>query len=130
MVISSVHIEDLVGSRIDPMPFHPERLKILEKINASKKGIRLKNLVSNVKTITKSISEEDIYIGLENIKSHIGQYVPTSEKGSISSAAVFKKGNILFPKLRPYLNKVYRAEFDGLCSTEFYVFEAKNIDAY
>lgn len=129
MVISSVHIEDLVGSRIDPMPFHPERLKILEKINASKKGIRLKNLVSNVKTITKSISEEDIYIGLENIKSHIGQYVPTSEKGSISSAAVFKKGNILFPKLRPYLNKVYRAEFDGLCSTEFYVFEAKNIDA-
>lgn len=129
MVISNVHIEDLVGSRIDPMPFHPERLKILEKINASKKGIRLKNLVSNVKTITKSISEEDIYIGLENIKSHIGQYVPTSEKGSISSAAVFKKGNILFPKLRPYLNKVYRAEFDGLCSTEFYVFEAKNIDA-
>lgn len=129
MIISSVHIEDLVGSRIDPMPFHPERLKILEKINASKKGIRLKNLVSNVKTITKSISEEDIYIGLENIKSHIGQYVPTSEKGSISSAAVFKKGNILFPKLRPYLNKVYRAEFDGLCSTEFYVFEAKNIDA-
>jgi len=129
MIISSAHIEDLVGSRIDPMPFHPERLKILEKINASKKGIRLKNLVSNVKTITKSISEEDIYIGLENIKSHVGQYVPTSEKGSISSAAVFKKGNILFPKLRPYLNKVYRAEFDGLCSTEFYVFEAKNIDA-
>lgn len=129
MVVSNVHIEDLVGSRIDPMPFHPERLEILEKINASNIGIRLKYLVSNVKTITKTISEEDVYIGLENIKPHIGQYVQTSEKERISSAAVFKKGAILFPKLRPYLNKVYRAEFDGLCSTEFYVFEAKNIDA-
>lgn len=129
MIISSVHIQDLIGSRIDPMPFHPERLRILEKINASMLGVRLKHLVINVKNITKFISENDVYIGLENIKSHIGQYMQTSEKGSISSAAIFKQGDILFPKLRPYLNKIYRAEFDGLCSTEFYVFKAKNIDA-
>ena len=51
----------------------------------------------------------------------------TNEKESVSSAALFKKGNILFPKLRPYLNKVHRAQFDGCCSTEFHVFEAHDI---
>ena len=29
--------------------------------------------------------------------------------------------------MRPYLNKVYRAEFDGCCSTEFHIFQAHNI---
>jgi len=53
--------------------------------------------------------------------------VITNEKESVSSAALFKKGNILFPKLRPYLNKVHRAQFDGCCSTEFHVFEAHDI---
>ena len=28
---------------------------------------------------------------------------------------------MLFARLRPYLNKVYRAEMDGYCSTEFHV---------
>lgn len=61
--------------------------------------------------------------------SNTGEYIRTTEKESISSAAVFKKGDILFPKLRPYLNKVHRAEFAGKCSTEFHVFEAKNVNA-
>jgi type I restriction enzyme, S subunit len=38
---------------------------------------------------------------------------------------MFKKGQILFPKLRPYLNKVHHAEFDGLCSTEFHIVDSK-----
>ena len=46
----------------------------------------------------------------------------SDSKESISSAAVFSKNDILFPKLRPYLNKVYLAEMDGICSTEFHVF--------
>ena len=29
----------------------------------------------------------------------------------------------MFPKLRPYLNKVHLAGFDGICSTEFHIFE-------
>jgi len=34
----------------------------------------------------------------------------------------FSKGDVLYGKMRPYLNKVWVAEFDGLCSTEFLVF--------
>ena len=33
---------------------------------------------------------------------------------------LFRKGEILFPKLRPYLNKVWLADFDGAASTEFF----------
>jgi type I restriction enzyme S subunit len=61
---------------------------------------------------------------LENIVGDTGEYIPSEEKQSISSAGIFEKGQILFPKLRPYLNKVYHAEFDGICSTEFHIFDS------
>ena len=38
----------------------------------------------------------------------------------MSTAVLFRKGEILFPKLRPYLNKVWLADFDGAASTEFF----------
>src|SRR5947209_233359 len=38
-----------------------------------------------------------------------------------SSAFRFLKGDVLYGRLRPYLNKVYCAEFEGLCSSEFIV---------
>ena len=84
-------------------------------------------VVDNEKKIVTSILRDDTYIGLENIDGETGEYVPIKEKESISSATLFKNGDILFPKLRPYLNKVYRAEFDGCCSTEFHIFQAHNI---
>jgi type I restriction enzyme S subunit len=39
-----------------------------------------------------------------------------------SSSVRFSKGDVLYGKMRPYLNKVWLAEFDGLCSAEFLVF--------
>ncbi len=33
----------------------------------------------------------------------------------------YLRDDVLFARLRPYLNKVYRAEHDGVCSTEFHV---------
>jgi type I restriction enzyme S subunit len=38
-----------------------------------------------------------------------------------SSAVHFKPGDVLYGRLRPYLNKVYRPSFEGLCSAEFIV---------
>ena len=40
-----------------------------------------------------------------------------------SSSMRFSKGDVLYGKMRPYLNKVWVAEFDGLCSAEFLVFK-------
>lgn len=117
----------LLGGRLDPQQFHPERMEVVDKI---KKGnwCRLKDVRNDVKTISNKISSGEIYIGMENIDSCTGDYVESKEKEIVSSAARFKKGDILFPKLRPYLNKVHRAQFDGFCSTEFHVFEAHDID--
>lgn len=128
MTANIIPISSAISSRLDPEQFHPERISIIKKIHSGGSWCKLKNVVDNVKTISKSLSNDDIYVGLENIVSNSGEYVATSNKESISSAAIFRKGDILFPKLRPYLNKVYRAEFEGKCSTEFHVFKAHSIN--
>lgn len=61
------------------------------------------------------------YIGLENIESHTAKLVdfaPTLTTNIKSTKNVFRKGEVLYGKLRPYLNKVWIAEFDGICSTD------------
>jgi type I restriction enzyme S subunit len=128
MIKNIIKLNEAKGGRLDPLQFHEERIETIRKIRSVSDCCKLKEVVGNVKQITTELSETDIYIGLENIVSNTGDYVPTKEKGTISSAAIFSKGDILFPKLRPYLNKIYRAEFNGKCSTEFHVFQAKNIN--
>lgn len=122
-----VNRSELEG-RIDPEQYHSERIVAIEKLKKNNTLKKLRETVFNVKTIISDIHETDIYVGLENIVSDTGEYLPTKEKTQISSAGVFKKGQILFPKLRPYLNKVYLTEFDGICSTEFHIFDGKGID--
>lgn len=71
------------------------------------------------------------YVGLENIESNSGKIIGQieCEYQSIKSAKrVFVKGDILFGKLRPVLNKVTYAQFDGICSTDIIVLRAKNND--
>lgn len=71
------------------------------------------------------------YVGLENIVSGTGEYTGSleSEYESIKSLKrVFKAGDILFGKLRPALNKVAFATFDGICSTDIIVLRAKRAD--
>lgn len=125
MIDNIVYLDDVVGRRIDPHQFHPERIAIIERIK-KQSWCKLNDVIKNVKTITSSVPKGETYIGLENIESNTGIYTP-SDIETISSAAKFKKGDILFPKLRPYLNKVHLAQFDGYCSTEFMIFEANNI---
>lgn len=118
-----------IEGRLDPDPYHKERKDAINKIKKTGNYLPLSSVVSFKKTITTDIKPEDIYVGLENIISNTGEYVKTIEKQSISSAALFEKGDILFPKLRPYLNKVFYATFDGLCSTEFHVLKSNGINA-
>lgn len=67
------------------------------------------------------------YVGLEHIVP--GQiYLSTWGKESdvVSSKAQFKKGEILYGKLRPYLDKAAIAHFDGMSSTDILIFTGKN----
>ncbi len=64
------------------------------------------------------------YIGLEHIEAQTMRLLGRARTADMRSAAtVFHKDDVLYGRMRPYLNKVWKAEFDGLCSTEFIVFE-------
>jgi len=123
------NFSELSGHRYDPSTYHFERLEAIEKVEASIFDLKkLKYITQFSKNIVVENNTNLPYIGLKNVESNTGFYVKGTEKESFSSAVKFKKGQVLFPKLRPYLNKVYFTEFDGLCSTEFHVFDSSIID--
>ncbi len=64
--------------------------------------------------------EEDAWIlDLEDIESGTGNLLQKKKGISVqSNKSRFKKGDILYSKLRPYLNKVIVADDDGYCTTE------------
>ena len=103
---------------------------------------RLKHVVA-LRRLRTSAPEDGArpYIGLEDIESGTGKLVngapatPT-ESSSKSSATDgkeslgtnFERGDLLFGKLRPYLAKVWVAEFPGRCTTEALVMKPTSID--
>ena len=63
------------------------------------------------------------YIGLEHVEAHSNVILGTTQASAMSSSAVaFTAGDVLYGRMRPYLNKVVRPHFDGLASAEFIVF--------
>lgn len=65
-------------------------------------------------------------IELEHIDQITGKLLgKTTSKEQKSTKNVFKRNQILYGKLRPYLRKYYKARFDGVCSTEIWVIEGK-----
>ena len=65
-------------------------------------------------------------IGLENIESFTGRYLPT-ETIFDGNGTDFDKGDIVYGKLRPYLCKVWVAEFDGNAVGDFYVYRVSGV---
>lgn len=65
-------------------------------------------------------------IAPENIEKGTGKLLgcgTVRESGIISGNHLFKKGQIIYSKIRPILNKVVIADFDGLCSADMYPIE-------
>lgn len=65
------------------------------------------------------------YVGLENLEKDGGIIGYGSPEGIKSMKNVFHAGQILYGKLRPYLNKHDIATFDGICSTDILVFSTR-----
>lgn len=68
------------------------------------------------------------YLGLEHVLPVTGDladgYQPVEGKEVLSRCKVFRRGDILYGRLRPSLNKVIMADGaipEGICSGEFYV---------
>lgn len=75
-----------------------------------------------------SIGKLDIetYISTENMLQNLEGIKKASKLPDTGSFTRFKKGDILFSNIRPYLKKVWQAEFDGAASNDVIVFRALN----
>lgn len=84
-------------------------------------------LVETSKEKTEDFSDLNVkYVGLEHIEKDSGVVGHASAEGVKSLKNVFHPGQILYGKLRPYLNKHDVVDFDGVCSTDILVFNVRN----
>lgn len=71
------------------------------------------------------------YVGMENIESCTGKLLPLDDEFvPTGTSNRFRKGQVLFGKLRPYLAKATIADRTGVCSTELMVFEPTQFDSH
>ena len=99
---------------------------------------RLKHVVSLRRSRSDGSEDDRPYVGLENIESWtgklLGNLAATDESpsaimiGGTSLSNSFKLGDVLFGKLRPYLAKVWVAEFPGRATTEFLVMHPVEVE--
>lgn len=104
-----VRLKDSGIEWIGMIPEHWDRKRIKDVV-----------LLTNEKTTDTSLP----YIALENIVSWDARYIE-SEAETEGTNNVFKKGDVLFGKLRPYLAKGFIPTYDGICSSEFFVLRPK-----
>jgi type I restriction enzyme S subunit len=92
------------------------------------KWVKMGDIVTLSSLKHSPIKPEDLfYIGLEHIEKHTGKL--TSKVGLDKITTIknkFSKGDILYGKLRPNLNKVYLSKEEGVCSTDILVLKLSN----
>lgn len=77
------------------------------------------------------------FVGMEQVESYTRRLLGTVPASEMRSTAFhFQPNDVLYGRLRPYLNKVVCPNFEGLCSSEFIVmpqtrlFESKYLAFY
>lgn len=106
--------------------FHPERMGALKAIS----------ILPNAPLAQLVFFQRDVvpepggarYIGLASVASHTGLLTGAVETASGQSFQ-FVADDVLYGRLRPYLNKVWLAPISGVCSTEFHVMRVRNRSA-
>lgn len=86
------------------------------------------------KTTSADITEDTWIADLEDIEKITGRLIRRTtlkERAIAGDKTIFNKGNILFSKLRPYLQKILIAEESGVCTSELVPFSPYgNIDTF
>ena len=92
------------------------------------------NLFSNIvtnrsKKFNPSTEEATNDIELDSIEQNTGRLLNTYMSNQFTSQKnIFNKNSVLYSKLRPYLNKYYYSQIDGVCSSEIWVLNTLNKD--
>ena len=96
-------------------------------IESSFSVIRFKYIATIKSNLVSPEKYKDYYqIGPDSIEKDTGKILVhrTVEEAAVDSGNhLFKKGQILYSKIRPVLNKVTIAPYDGLCSADMYPIE-------
>lgn len=91
-------------------------------LNRENKQLPFSELYELIKETSLPPHKGEYYLSLEHLESGedriLGTGVPASAE---ANCFCFRKGDILYSKLRPYLDKAVTAPFDGVCSTELLV---------
>ena len=93
-------------------------------MRANDQLVPLGDVVKPIRPRVKPTENPDLpFIGMEHVEAHTMKLLGTVPASEMKSASVrFQPGDVLYGRLRPYLNKVVRPTFGGLCSAEFIVF--------
>lgn len=86
--------------------------------------------IRNEKILCSSTPEGTPCVELEFIGQANGRLLGYIEATGASSKYSFKEGDVLFGRLRAYLRKHWRANFDGVCSTEIWPLIPRNERLY
>jgi type I restriction enzyme S subunit len=107
----------------------------MSEVNGDQPSGWVKTTLSEVTSVSRAKAEPgnfgDVsYIGLEHIEGVRNRILSVGMVEDVKSTkSVFQRGDVLYGKLRPYLKKVCRPDFDGVCSTDILVFsESPNLD--
>lgn len=84
----------------------------------------LGELVTEVRPKASPKDHADLpFVGMDQILPNDMTLLGTEKFGTMkSNGGLFFDGDVLYGRMRPYLNKVHRARFAGACSAEFIVF--------
>ncbi len=129
---------NIIDSRIGAQFYHPHVENALSIVRNS--NLPTKKLVDVAKRINDRISADTLlekgyrYIGLANIDPVTGVLSENLDDSITGTCSLFKAGDILYSKLRPYLNKVTICPHEypfAAGSTELITYRPKNkIDSY
>lgn len=111
------------SKRLDSSYHHPNRRAALLSLDAHVSETSVLPLEQVVELVREpaTVSEGEPYLGLASVESHTGRLLSEGIDDTAQAALRFYPGDVLYCRLRPYLNKVWRADRIGLCSTEFRV---------
>ena len=126
MIINTISSNDLFLKNVWSVQLFLPKEEL--QTNDEFKLTKLEKLVyERRENITLSSSDQNVnYIGLENIEAKTGRislFSPKQGEEIKSTCKRFYKGDILYGRLRPTLNKVYYNDYfkEGVCTTEIIV---------
>ena len=117
-------------------PGHEKFPRVVSPLGEIPQGWEVKKVGDIAENVRRNVPKGDLdeprpYVGLEHIPRRslaLDAWDMTADLGS--NKLEFRKGEVLFGKIRPYFHKVSVAPFDGVCSADTIVIRARRPEDY